>query len=119
LTGKDTNLDKRPDVSWHGLGLDKPDWSENSRVLAFMLDGHEIPHEKRDDDFYVILNGDQVEHSFEVPLPKAGKTWFRIIDTGMASPEDILDEEQGIAVIPERKCSVLPMAAVVFISSSR
>ncbi|MBW1769658.1 MAG: glycogen debranching protein GlgX [Deltaproteobacteria bacterium] len=116
LTGKDTNLDKRPDVSWHGLELDKPDWSENSKVLAFMLDGHELPHEKRDDDFCVILNGDQVEHSFEVPPPKAGKAWFRIIDTGMASPEDILDEDQGIAVIPERKCSVLPMAAVVFIS---
>jgi hypothetical protein len=108
LTGKDTNLDKRPDVSWHGLQLDKPDWSEDSRVLAFMLDGYELPHEKRDDDFYVILNGDQVEHSFEVSPPKA-----------VASPEDILDEDQGIAVIPERKCSVLPMAAVVFISSSR
>jgi isoamylase len=116
LTGKDTNQDQHPDVSWHGLELDKPDWSENSKVLAFMLDGDELPHEKRDDDFYVVLNGDQVEHSLEVSPPKAGKAWFRIIDTSMASPEDILDEDQGIAIIPQKRCSVLPMAAVVFIS---
>jgi glycogen operon protein len=116
LTGEDTNLDQHPDVSWHGLELDKPDWSENSRVLAFMLDGYELPHEKRDADFCIILNGDQVEHSFEVPPPKAGKGWFRIIDTGRASPEDILDEDQGLGVTRERSYPVLPMAAVVFIS---
>ncbi len=116
LTGEDRNLDLHPDVSWHGLELDKPDWSENSRVLAFVLDGYELPHEKRDDDFCIILNGDQVEQSFEVPPPKAGKGWFRIIDTGRASPEDILDEDQGIGVTRERSYPVLPMAAVVFIS---
>lgn len=116
LTGVDTNLDQRPDVSWHGLEVDKPDWSEDSRVLAFVLDGSELPHEKRDDDFCVILNGDEVEHSFEVPPPRAGKGWFRIVDTNRPSPEDILDEDQGVAVIAERKHPVLPMAAVVFIS---
>jgi glycogen operon protein len=119
LTGIDTNLDQHPDVSWHGIEVDKPDWSENSKTLAFMLDGSELPHEKRDDDFCVFLNGDQVAHSFEVPSPKTGKAWFRIIDTGRASPEDALDEDQGVAVLSGRSYPVLPMAAVVLISSSR
>ncbi|MCK4389513.1 MAG: glycogen-debranching protein [Desulfobacterales bacterium] len=116
LTGVDTNADEHPDVSWHGLEVGKPDWSENSRALAFVLDGSELPHEKMDDDFCVILNGDRVKQSFEVPQPRAGKTWFRIIDTGKFSPEDILDEDQGVAVIQDRPYPVLPMAAVVFIS---
>lgn len=119
LTGKDTNLDKHPDVSWHGLEVGKPIWSQDARVLAFVLDGSELPHEKRDNDFCVILNGNQVKHSFEVPEPPADKVWFRIIDTGKPSPEDILDEDKGEPVILENKFPVLPMAAVLFISRRR
>jgi len=115
LTGEDTNLDEQPDVSWHGLTLKKPDWSGRSRVLAFMLDGSELPYEGKDDDFYVALNGDIVRHSFQVPPLKPGRRWFRIIDTGRNSPEDILDEDQGIEIRGKRY-SVLPMSAVVFIS---
>lgn len=116
LTGQDTNLDQYPDVSWHGLTLDKPDWSGSSRVLAFMLDGSELPSEGKDVDFYVALNGDSVRHSFQVPRLNAGKKWFRIIDTGRKSPEDILDEDQSAAEIHGKRCSVLPVAAVVFVS---
>jgi isoamylase len=119
LTGQDTNLDRCPDVSWHGLKLDKPDWSENSKVLAFVLDGSELPHEKRDDDFYVMLNGDTVKHSFQVPPAKAGKAWFRIIDTGRPSPEDILDEDQGVAMKLNRRYLAHPFAAVVLISRKK
>lgn len=116
LTGADTNLDEYPDVSWHGLEVHKPDWSQNARVLSFMLDGSELMHERKDDDFCVFLNGDRVEHSFGIPPPKAGKAWFRIIDTGRTSPEDVLDEDQGVAVTPLKSYLVLPMAAVVLIS---
>ena len=115
FTGKDTNLDEYPDVSWHGLTLNKPDWSGRSRVLAFMLDGSELPYETKDDNFYVALNGDMARHSFQVPPLKAGKRWFRIIDTGRRSPDDILDEDQGIEVRGKRY-SAAPMSAVVFIS---
>jgi glycogen operon protein len=116
LTGEDRNQDKHPDVSWHGLTLNKPDWSGRSKVLAFMLDGSELPHERKDDDFYVALNGDTVGHRFQVPPLKAGKRWFRIIDTGRKSPEDILDEDRNIAEIQGKRYSVLPMGAVVLIS---
>jgi glycogen operon protein len=116
LTGEDRNLDEHPDVRWHGLTLDKPDWSGRSKVLAFMLDGSELPRERKDDDFYVALNGDTVKHNFQIPPPKPGKRWFRIIDTGRESPQDILDEDQNAAEIRGKRCSVLPMGAVVFIS---
>jgi isoamylase len=116
LTGEDRNGDRHPDVSWHGLIVNKPDWSKEARVLAFTLDGSELPGEEKDDDFFVILNGDEVEHNFEVPVPKAGRAWLRIVDTGRPSPQDILDEDQGVAVNPKGGYPVLPSAAVVFIS---
>ncbi|NVL89779.1 MAG: glycogen debranching protein GlgX [Desulfobacterales bacterium] len=116
LTGEDRNGDKYPDVSWQGLELGRPDWSEDAGVLAFLLDGSELAGGERDDDFFVILNGDRVKHSFEIPRPPGGRNWFRIIDTSRPSPEDILDKDKGKPVILERKYSVLPMAAVVFIS---
>jgi len=117
LTGEDKNQDRKPDVSWHGHELDKPDWSGNSRVLAFVLDGSELPGDERDDDFCIILNGGQVKQDFEVPPSVPGTTWLRIIDTGRPSPEDILDEDKGVPVLIGRKYPVLPMAAAVFISS--
>jgi len=116
VTGEDRNGDRHPDVSWHGLKVNKPDWSKEARVLAFTLDGLELPGEERDDDFFVILNGDEVEHNFEVSLPKEGRAWLRIVDTGRPSPQDILDEDQGIAVNPAGGYPVLPSAAVIFIS---
>jgi hypothetical protein len=42
--------------------------------------------------------------------------WFRIVDTGKASPEDILDEDKGEAVTGHRTYPMLPGSASVFIS---
>ncbi len=119
LTGVDTNHDNQPDLSWHGLEVNKPDWTEDVRTLAFMLDGSEIVEGKKDDDFFVIVNGDEVEHSFEIPKSQAGTTWFRIVDTGMPSPKDIVDEDKCEPVTATGVYPVLPGRACVFISKSR
>ena len=116
LTGEDNNRDKHPDVSWHGNEVNRPDWSGEAKVLAFTLDGSELPGEKNDDDFWVILNGDDRKQSFQVPPSKEGKAWFRIVDTGKPSPDEILDEAGGVPVISDRPYPVLPSAAVIFIS---
>ena len=116
LTGTDSNQDGRPDLSWDGIEQGKPDWSEEGRVVAFLVDGSELGEGERHDDFFVILNGDQVKHSFEIPRPRPGTKWYRIVETSRSPPEDILDENEGVAVIGDRKYPVLPMAAVVFIS---
>jgi len=116
LSGKDTNHDERPDLSWHGFEVGKPNWAEDGRVLTFVLDGEELAQGEQDDDFFIILNGDDVKHKFEIPRPREGRTWSCIVNTGKASPKDILDEDRGKPVSLERKYPVHPMAAVVFIS---
>ena len=117
LSGVDTNHDDYPDVSWHGFEVGKPDWSDNARGLAFMLDGSELGDGQQDDDFLVILNGDHVERSFEIPQPREGRMWYRIVDTGKPSPEDILDEDKAeAAAIEHNNYSMVPGSASVFIS---
>ena len=37
LRGEDYMNKGYPDIAWHGLKIGKPDWSSNSRVLAFLL----------------------------------------------------------------------------------
>jgi len=116
LTGLDKNGDERPDLSWHGLEAGRPDWSEEASVLAFVLDGSELGKGERDDDFLVIINGDEVEHSFETPQPQRGTEWFRIVDTSKPSPEDILNEDKADPAPVEGKYPVPPATAAVFIS---
>ncbi|MEN8162752.1 MAG: glycogen debranching protein GlgX [Acidobacteriota bacterium] len=67
-------------IRWHGVTLDTPDWSENSRSIAvtvrfstFMI-GH--------------LMFNSWTKSLPFQLPPAGH-WRRFIDTSLPSPEDI------------------------------
>ncbi len=116
LTGADTNHDDHPDLSWHGLKAGKPDWSEDARVLALMLDGSEIIEGKKDDDFFVIANADDAEHIFEMPKPLAGTTWSRIVDTNSPSPNDIVDEHKGEPVAVTSEHRIASGTVCVFIS---
>jgi glycogen operon protein len=116
LTGRDENGNDYPDLGWHGLEVDNPDWSQDARVLAFALDGKEVDEGEMDDDFFVIINGDEVKHDFEIPTPPRGQRWCRVIDTSKESPEDILEEDKAEPVSIEGKYPVPPATAVVFIS---
>jgi glycogen operon protein len=123
LTGKNTNGGRFADITWHGLELNEPDWSGGARVLAFMLDGTELAPEdqvgtnERDDDFFVMMNGDQTKHAFYLPPTREGTTWIRIVDTGKASPEDILDEDKG-EPLPHGKYHLQPSAIALFIAKT-
>ena len=77
------------DITWHGTRAWSADWSEGSRVLAFMLCGR---HAKRgtvaDDYVYVAMNMHWESHDFEVPALPSGLRWYVSANTGMQSPAD-------------------------------
>ena len=70
--------------SWHGTKLEQPDWSDNSRSVAF---GGYLRREAL--QFHLMLNADFQSHDFELPSD-GPNTWRRWIDTALASPEDIV-----------------------------
>ncbi|MFZ0547807.1 MAG: glycogen debranching protein GlgX [Candidatus Promineifilaceae bacterium] len=69
-------------VDWHGTKLNQPDWSHESRHLAFGVRG-------RNRQGFIILNAYWEPLTFELPAGSNG--WRRVIDTYRPSPEDICD----------------------------
>jgi isoamylase len=74
-------------VRWHGVEVDRPDWSDGSRTLAFTLT-------RSDDDWaiHVMINMHVGSLVFGLPEPASGTRWWRVIDTARPPPHDFADE---------------------------
>ncbi len=94
-------------IRWHGVKLNKPDWSYESRSLAFSVRGRRAI-------FHIILNAYWEALEFEISsLPRGAKSgWKRIIDTSASSPEDICDWDMA-PELANSKCEVGPRSVVV------
>ena len=88
-----TNERNVSEVTWHGCDVDKPGWGDpESRVLAFTLAGFDGER-----DLHVILNMFDQTLRFELPeIPNCN--WVRAIDTGLPSPDDIVDPGDEVTV---------------------
>jgi len=109
--------EKNPEIEWQSTTPGRPDWSPLCKTLAFVLHGT-IAGVRRDDDFFVMLNGGNTPAAFIIPAPPAGRLWHRLIDTAAASPRDIVSKPQGGQEVHGTAISVASMAAMVFISKS-
>lgn len=79
-----------PHIVWHGLQLGQPDWSENSRVLAFTL---RYPEAK--EQIHIMLNAHWDVLMFELPSLNSHERWHRIVDTAATSPRDFCYPEES------------------------
>jgi isoamylase len=78
------------DISWHGVEAWNADWSDGSRVLAFMLCGKHAKNGTAHDNYiYVAMNMYWDALPFELPRLLPGMRWTMSINTSMPSPEDI------------------------------
>ncbi len=82
-------------IDWHGVRLGQPDWSHDSRSLAFT-----VPSLKGRFLFHVMLNAYWEALEFELPPPAKGPDyrWRRLLDTFLDSPYDICAVEKAPAV---------------------
>jgi len=74
------------EITWHGVRLGQPDWSPDSRSLAITVTtdgGASLTH--------IIFNTFWEALDFQLPLLADGKAWHRVVDTNLASPQDIRD----------------------------
>ena len=73
-------------IIWHGVRLEKPDWSPTSHSVAFTIWTHHDAYV-----LHVIMNSYYEDLNFEVPTVQeaADKQWRRLIDTSLDSPDDI------------------------------
>ncbi|MFN8635324.1 MAG: glycogen debranching protein GlgX [Chloroflexota bacterium] len=92
FTGE-TNERGLADVAWHGCQLNAPGWNDpSSRVLAYTMGGF-----ANDADLHVMLNMDGASLPFELPTVP-GRSWYRAVDTSQASPDDIAEDGEEVAI---------------------
>lgn len=109
FTDKDLNGNGLTDISWHGIEINKPDWSYDSKSIAFLIDGSDL-HDggEVDNDIYVALNSYEGDLTFQLPYVP-GKKWFRVVDT--SEEEDFLNIPYPIEVnsyfVKKRSCIIL------------
>jgi len=78
-------------IAWHGSKLYSPDWSDESRVLACT-----VLSSANDNLMHFMANNSDSAVEFE--LPKEPRTWLRVIDTFMDSPNDITTDPDAVPV---------------------
>lgn len=105
----------RPDIIWHGVEPYHPDFSYPSRTLAFCLDGTQTGRAE-DCDFYIACNAWKEPLLFGIPDSPTGRTWRRVIDTALPSPQDIVEDHAGPRVPAGSRYEVTAHSLVVLIS---
>ena len=102
------------EISWQSLTPGKEDWSVHCHTLGFHLHGN-----IRDDDFFVMLNGQRTGAvSFTIPSPSSKKkVWKQIINTARSSPLDFPPEKHVAKHDGGSTIQVQAMAAVVLQST--
>ena len=76
-------------VEWHGTKLCKPDWGNDSHSIAVSLHNYALNQVR-----YIAINSYWHELEFELPpVADASFRWSRVIDTSLATPNDIVDSE--------------------------
>jgi isoamylase len=98
---------------WHGVELHKPDWGDDSRLLAWHM--FEEPETRPGEQIYVIANAHWESHRCALPPLCWGK-WRRFVDTSLSPPHDIADPNGALADIRQDICRVGPRSVVVLVA---
>jgi isoamylase len=100
------------EIEWHGCRLGAPGWNDPwSRVLSFTLrtsDGA--------DEVHVILNMDDQELAFELPLLDR-RRWHRAFDSALPAPEDASEPGAEPPVLDDASYRAGARSAVVLVSA--
>lgn len=97
------------DITWHGTEPWQADWSEQSKAIAFMLDGkHAKEGSVIDDSIYIAINTHYEGLWFGIPQLPVDAFWHVSTNTGVEAPNDIytigteppLSNQEGILVGP-------------------
>ncbi len=112
----DSNDSGYPDISWHGVEAWNPDWSPNSRTLAFMLCGEHARAGKQPDDYiYVGMNMHWDAHIFDLPRLPKGLTWHQFANTSLPSPHDICEPGHAQALDDPEQLVLGPRSVVILV----
>ncbi len=116
--GCDVSQNQVLDISWYDEHGGSMDWNRKENVIALRIDGSkkEIHSDQNDADLLMFFNASDGGREFTLVSAKPGQRWYRVVDSGMASPEDVLQEENAVRMARQGSYCVVPRSLVVFIS---
>jgi isoamylase len=97
-------------INWHGTSLNKPDWSEHSRSIAFTVAS--ITGKIR---MHYMLNAYNETLEFAIPPVELPNVWKRLLDTSLPSPQDIMPWTTA-EIFTGESYAVDPYSIAIFIS---
>lgn len=104
---------KLPNITWHGVHLNQPDFADYSRTIAFSL-----RHPEKEEHLHIMLNAYWETLLFEIPILPKGQRWYRIVDTALAVPNDFCTEKTAPS-IQGNHYRVQGRASVILMAQSR
>lgn len=116
--GIDRNLDNIKDINWYDENLNTPSWENPElRCISFYLQGSEVLYETgiEDKDLFIILNSHWEKILFKLPSYSKGLKWYRVVDTGLCSPDDILEDGNEILLNPNNQYLAQERSVVILI----
>jgi glycogen operon protein len=116
FVGEETGESMLKDIAWFGLTLHEHKWEPDAKCLSILMDGKSTKDKQKDDDFFIMINGDNEPHEFSIPRLPLKKKWLRLIDTQLPSPRDIVTEDAAKEISEEYKYKVMERTIVVLIS---
>ena len=99
----------KQEISWYNFSGKNPEWSKTNRFLGFELKGLSC-------NFYVATNTDIYDLTINVPALQNNKKWFRVVDTSLNSPDDILDSGKEECILDQKKYVLLSNATIILMS---
>lgn len=95
-------------ITYHGVKLNTPDWSDQSHSIAFSVESF-----SKETSMHIMINAFSEMLEFEVAtIKELGKNWRLWVDTNRISPEDIFDWGKG-PVVTESHFQVMAHSIVV------
>jgi glycogen operon protein len=98
-------------MTWHGVEVGRPDWSEHSRAVALLINGSDDAS-----DIYIIANSFWEELKFQLPEAMHGRKWFRFVDTMLGSPHDIAEPNDESYIYDQSAYTAGPRSVVILVS---
>jgi glycogen operon protein len=109
--GNEDARNTMPDIAWYNEKGAAPDWDRLGYNLALQINGRK----DNDNDFFIMLNAGLDPVIFIIPPAAGNKPWFRVVDTSLPSPHDILpaDKEEALAVPNKYKLKARSIAILI------
>jgi glycogen operon protein len=117
-TGRDGNYNAIPDISWFTEKGVTPDWDKIGYCLALRMDGSkaDILADQDDNDFFIMFNASLDPVIFNLADAPGKKTWHRVADTSLHSPDDILPPGSEKLLSSQYKYTVKARSMVILLS---